>query len=344
MACTKKLGIVVIMAAVVSLWFVPGCDAQTLPAERAGASGAESATLGEAKLLADTNHLPEAGNKVRQYLETNPSSADAHFLLGYILFRAIQTKASQEGRADPLFEEENAKASLAEYTQGAKFKDPSAFDFKIVALDYVLLHDYVNADKWLTKSVELAPSNSEAWYYLARAKYNEQLFQEAITAFEKCLALDPRNVKAEDNLGLSYAALNLRDQAVAAYQKAIAWQAGSLIQNSGHYVDLGTLLLDENRAEDAVGYLSQGVAISPDESRAHAGLGKAYSKLNDLGKAQSELEKAVQLAPGNGPLHYVLGQVYKKQGLMDKAKAEFSRSAELNGSHSAPVNDLPVRP
>src|SRR5256885_5532970 len=36
----------------------------------------------------------------RSYLATNPSSAEAHFLLGYILFRAIQAKASQEGRAD----------------------------------------------------------------------------------------------------------------------------------------------------------------------------------------------------------------------------------------------------
>jgi len=96
--------------------------------------------------------------------------------------------------------------------------------------------------------------------------------------------------------------------------------------------------------EEAVRYLSQGAAISPEESRVHAGLGKAYSKLNDFGKAQSELEKAVQLAPDNGSLHYVLGQVYRKQGLVDRAKAECDRSAELNGSHSAPVNDLPGRP
>jgi tetratricopeptide (TPR) repeat protein len=347
LACTEKVGIAFIAAALTIhlLIAVAVCRAQTLPANKgASAPGAESSILNESKSLADANRLTDAESKVRRYLETHASSADAHFLLGHILFRAIQAKASQEGRADPKFEEQNAKASLAEYTLGTKFRDPSAFDLKIVALDCVLLHDYVDADKWLTKSVELDPNNFETWYYLGRARYNEERFQDAIPAFQKCLALEPQSVKAEDNLGLSYAALNRRDEAVSAYQKAIAFQSESLIKDSGPFIDLGTLLLDENRAEQAVVYLSQGVAIAPEESRGHAGLGRAYSKLNNLSKAQDELEKAVQLAPDNGPLHYVLGQVYRKRGLVDKAKAEFDRFAQLNGSHSSPVNDLPGRP
>jgi tetratricopeptide (TPR) repeat protein len=346
LACTEKFRVALIAAALTGglLVALAVSNAQTSPANNGTSpTGTEFSTLDEAKSLADANHLTEAESKVRRYLDTHASSADAHFLLGYILFRAIQARASQKGRADPKFEQENAKASLAEYTLGAKFKDPSAFDLKIVALDCVLLHDYVDADKWLTKSVELDPNNFETWYYLGRARYNEERFQDAIPAFQKGLALDPHNVKAEDNLGLSYAALNRRDEAVAAYQKAIGWQADSLIKDSGPYIDLGTLLLDENRAEEAVGYLSQGAAISPEESRGHAGLGRAYSKLNNLPKAQDELEKAVLLAPDNGPLHYVLGQVYRKQGLLDKANAEFDRSTQLNGSHSSPVNDLPGR-
>jgi tetratricopeptide (TPR) repeat protein len=347
LACTEKIQVALIVAAVAGglLFAIAVCNAQ-ISATNNGASptGTESSTLDETKSLVEANHLTEAESKVRRYIETHASSADAHFFLGYILFRGIQAKATQEGRADPKFEEQNAKASLAEYTLGAKFQDPNAFDLKIVALDCVLLHDYADADKWLTKSVELDPNNFEAWYYLGRARYNEERFQDAVTAFQKCFALDPHNVKAEDNLGLSYAALNRRDEAAAAYQKAIALQSESLIKDSGPFIDLGTLLLDENHAEEALGYLSQGVAISPEESRGHAGLGKAYSKLNNFGKAQNELEKAVQLAPDNGSLHYVLGQVYRKQGLLEKARAEFDRSAELNGSHSAPVNDLPGHP
>ncbi len=301
----------------------------------------QSTALAQARSLLNKGQFNEAEDSLRHYLDTHPSSADAHFLLGYVLFREIQAKASQEGREDAKFEQQNAKASLVEYTAGAKYQTPGAFDLKIVALDYVLLHDYVDADKWLTRSVERDPKDSEGWYYLGRAKYNENRFEDAIRAFTQCLTLDPGNLKAEDNLGLSYAGLDRHEEAIAAYQKAIAWQAEALIKDSGPFINLGSLLLEQNRVEEAIPYLMQGVSISPEESRAHAALGKAYSKQNELKKAQSELEKAVELAPDNASLHYVLAQVYRKQGLIDKAKVEFARSAELNGSNSSPVNDLP---
>lgn len=303
---------------------------------------ATAADLAAAKSLADTGHLQDAEDSLRRVLTIDPASADAHFLLGYVLFREIQAKAAREGRIDTEFEQRNVDASLAEYTAGAKLRQPNAGDLKIVAMDYVLLRDYADADKWLTKSVELNPADSEAWYYLGRAKYNEERFEEAIRAFQQCLAGDTKNIKAEDNLGLSYAALDRRLEAAAAYQKAIAWQTDSSSKDSGPFIDFGALLLDANRPEDAIGYLAQAIAISPNESRAHAALGKAYSKLNQLEKAQTELETAVGLAPDNGPLHYVLGQVYRRRGLADKAKAEFERSAQLNGTRSSPVTDLPV--
>jgi len=37
------------------------------------------------------------------------------------------------------FQEAAAKDSLAEFTEAAKFRKPTAFDLKIVALDYVVL-------------------------------------------------------------------------------------------------------------------------------------------------------------------------------------------------------------
>jgi Flp pilus assembly protein TadD len=297
--------------------------------------------LSRAKSLAQNGNFFEADKSIRQYLEADQKSGEAHFLLGYVLFREIQAKAATEGHIDPQFQEANAKAALAEFTEGAKYARPTAFDLKTVALCYVLLGGYADADKWLTQSVAMNPNDPEAWYYLGRSRYNEQRFQQAISAFKECLSRDPKNVKTEDNLGLAYAALDRYDDAIAAYRTAIEWQLNSLIKDSGPYIDLGSLLLDQNHVAEAVEYLSQAVAISPQESRGHGALGKAYLRANDLEKAQRELEEAVELAPSNSSLHYVLGQVYRKRGFQDKANAEFARTSELNGSHSSPVNDLP---
>jgi Flp pilus assembly protein TadD len=318
----------------------------TAPSESA------NALLAEAHALLEKGSINEADRLVRQYLQTHPDSADGHFLLGHILFREIQSEATLEtqlegvkilgaGALPTKHGEEKAKASLAEFTAGAKFHDPSAADLKVVALDYVLLGDYVDADKWLTKMLQWTPNDAEGWYYLGRTKYNENRFAEAVDAFQRCLKLNPGDFKAEDNLGLSYAGLGRREEAAAAYQQAIDWQSGAALKNPGPYIDLGDLLLDENRNEEAVSYLLQAIGIAPREARAHELLGKAYSRLEQLPGARSELEKAIELSPQKANLHCMLAPIYRKQALADKAKIEYDRCAALAGSHSVPPTPRP---
>ncbi len=330
----------------------PASSEQSLGSSSTATSGSADALLAEAHAVLEKGNINEADRLVRQYLQTHPDSADGHFLLGHILFREIQSEARLERHlegvqvlgagASPVQRgEETAKASLAEFTAGAKLHDPSAADLKVVAFDYVLLGDYVDADKWLTRMLGWTPSDAEGWYYLGRTKYNENRFEEAVAAFQRCLKLDPRNLKAEDNLGLSYAGLGRKEAAAAAYQQAIDWQSGAVLKNPGPYIDFGDLLLDENRNEEAVSYLLQAIGVAPRESRAHELLGKAYSRLEQLPKAQSELEEAIGLSPPNASLHCMLAPVYRKQGLADKAKIEFDRCAALAGSHSVPPTPRP---
>jgi tetratricopeptide (TPR) repeat protein len=317
-----------------------------------GVSKEQESLLAEARALLEKGSINEADRLVRQYLQTHPDSADGHFLLGHILFREIQSEARVEtqfegvqvlgaGAPPAKRNEEKARASLAEFTAAAKFRDPSAADLKVVAFDYVLLGDYMDADKWLTKMLQWTPNDADGWYLLGRTKYNENRFSEGVDAFQHCLKLDPRNVKAEDNLGLSYAGLGRREEAAAAYQQAIAWQSGAPLKNPGPYIDFGDLLLDENRIEEAVSYLLQAIGVAPRESRAHELLGKAYTHLEELPKAQSELEKAIELSPHKANLHCMLAPIYRKQGLADKAKIEFDRCANLAGSHSVPPTSRP---
>ena len=312
------------------------------------------ARLAEAKLLLDHGKPADADRIVREYIATHPDSADAHFLRGYILFREIQTNALANGSAKPesyretdmippdsAFQEAAAKASLAEFTEGAKYRKPGSFDLKIVALDYVVLGDYVDADKWLTHSLQWNPKDIDGWYWLGRTKYSENRFEEAAQSFAQFLKSDPKNVTAEDNLGLSYAGLGQTDKAIVAYQNAIAWQSESAAKDPGPFLDLGALLLDQNRPQEAVPYFLQAVAISPTESRHHEELGQAYFRLDELQKAQAELETAVSLSPQNPRLHYLLGRVYRKEGFVAKADAEFNRSESLK---AAPSQRPPASP
>lgn len=273
--------------------------------------------LEEATRLAAGKQYPAAEASVRAYLRDNGESKDGHFLLGLIFFR-----------------ENNARESLAEYTEGARFGVPSAADLKVVGLDYVLLEDYADAAKWLAQSVARDSTDAEAWYSLGRVEYTLNRFEDALRAFRKSLALDPRSVKAEDNLGLALAALNRSGEAIAAWRKAIQIQSDAEHPSEQPLLNLGTALVERNEALEAIALLQKAAAIAPSDPKIQEQLGRAYLLQNRLDLAAQHLEHAVALAPDDGRLHFQLGQVYRKLGWTEKAKLEFARTEALNGAKS----------
>ena len=310
---------------------------------------ASDPALAPARSFLQQGKLSQAESVTKSYLQVHADSADAHFLLGFILFREVQAKWLEQGKNDEEalrynsgdlsgslvnYRDAKVKESLAEYTAGAKYHVPSAFDLKIVALDYILLKDYVDADHWLTRSLQWDPTDAQAWYYLGRTKYSESQFLQAIEAFAQCLKLKPRNVQAENNVGLSYEALGQRDEAIQAFQNAIAWQGDTEAKDPEPFIELAHLYLNQNQPEKAVPCLSQSIAFFPRVSKAHETLGKAYSLLHRLPEAQVELEKAVALEPAMASLHCMLGQVYRQEGMLSQAKGAFDRCAALQQTQS----------
>jgi tetratricopeptide (TPR) repeat protein len=289
----------------------------------AASPGTTDALLYTARCHIHLNNFTEAEQSLRGYLATHRNSADADYLLGFVLHR-----------------ENRPSESLAAYTQAAALVRPTSDDLKVVGLDYVLLDDYPDAIKWLEKAVEFDPGNADAWYYLGRAYYTRARLIEARKAFARVLNLDPLNARAENSLGLIFESDAQPAAAIDAYRKAIAW--GEKIPHPGEqpYVNLGGLLLEQDRTEEAILPLEKAVALAPDNGYCRLKLGTAYLRAARLGAAQKELEKATELEPDNAIAHYQLGRLYKAIHAKDRAQAEFDRAAELEtrsaGSSTSP--------
>jgi tetratricopeptide (TPR) repeat protein len=281
--------------------------------------------LAESRAMLTSGLLAKSEASIRAYLGGHPDSADAHFLLGYVLFR-----------------EQNAEESLAEFTAGARVRRPKPDELKTVASDYVLLHAYSDADKWFSEVLVESPNDADAWYLLGRTKYNEERYDEAASSFERALLLRPKYIEAENNLGLSLRELHKLDEAKAAFQTAIDWQ-GSTPVDGQPYLNLGSLLADQGDSNKALPNLVQAAALSPDNPKAHEELGDAYEAQNELVKAQKELERAVALAPDTSALHYKLAKIYRKLGLQDLARHEFDVCAKLNSTKSSKVTPNPLK-
>jgi Flp pilus assembly protein TadD len=256
---------------------------------------------------------------LRPLIAADPKSAETRYLLAYALLR-----------------EDKPAESLKEYTSAAALRAPTATELRNVALDYVLLKDLLDAEHWMNQSLAMDANDAETWYAMGRLHYTQGRYSDALTSFEKTIALNPKSVKGENNLGLAYEALNRNDDAVHAYRTAIAWQKDDPAPSEQPLLNLAILLQHRNQLPEAQQLLEEGAKIAPKEPRIHENLGQVYLHTDRAADAVKEFGAAVQLAPANPRYHYLLGQAYRRTGMDEKAKQEFARSSALNGAHSTP--------
>ncbi len=291
-------------------------------------SGAIQARTDSSDLLSQARTLSVAGKwKVaeelaRRHLKEQPDSADGHALLAYLLFK-----------------QQKPKESMAEYVETAKLRDLTASEMKTFALSCAQLHLYSDAEKWLSRAIEMNPADAKAWEARGHLRVEEQHYADAIGDFEQTLRIAPKTVSAETGIGLSFELLSRLDQAIAAYKTAISWQPAGTGEDPAPLHALGRVFLKQNKPREALPYLQRAVLRGPGVAQAHEKLARAYSSLRQLETAQTELEKAIALAPKVARFHFTLGQLYRESGKLEKAKAELALYDALVGTHSTPDVD-----
>ncbi len=276
------------------------------------------ALLLQSQSLINLAQFPAAESVLRSFTQQQPRSAQGWYLLGYVLQR-----------------ENHPADSLQAFTKAAALAPPTPDDLKLVALDYVLLNDYPDAIRWLTRALHDDPKNTEAWYDLGRAHMHGGDFAAAVNAFQRSLALNPHQPKALDNLGLSYEAQNRNDDALRTYRAAIAENDQAPHRSEQPLLDAGALLNTRGGFAEAAPLLERAVVLAPGNAHCWEELARAYTGLKDLPKARVAMERAVALDAANPRLHFQLGRLYRDAGLAQQAQQEFRRSSELYGTHSA---------
>jgi Flp pilus assembly protein TadD len=279
----------------------------------------QTGSLAAARQLVRDGQFARADAMLRPLIAADPQAAEPRYLLAYALLR-----------------EDKPAESLKEYTSAAALRAPTAAELRSVALDYVLLKALPDADRWMSRALAMDANDAETWYAMGRLRYTQGRYGDALTCFEKTLALNPRSVKGENNLGLAYEALNRNDDAVRAYRNAIAWQKDDPAPSEQPLLNLAILLQHRSQLPEAQQLLEQAAKIAPKDPHIHENLGQVYLHTDRAADAAKEFADAVRLAPQNPRYHYLLGQAYRHAGDEGQAKQEFARSAALNGTHSTP--------
>lgn len=229
--------------------------------------------------------------------------------------------------------EGSARESLDTYTQAARNRKPTPQELRSVALDYVLLGDFDDAIGWLELAAQSAPNDAEILYSLGRCYYSRDRYVDAGKLYQRVLAIDPHNLKAQENLGLAYDATHRTDKAEEALRTAAAW-ADPSGSDEWPFLDWGSFLLDQDRAAEAVGPLRVASQIRHDCVPCHERLGRALLATHDTAGGLQELAVATQLDPKNPKMHYEYGRALRQAGQLEHAQQELSLSQTLYSAHS----------
>ncbi len=242
----------------------------------------------------------------------NPGSPELLRLLGSVRFVQRQYLASAIA-----FKKAEALAPLDERSRFT------------LAMSYVVLGRRDWARPELQKLSQSAPRNPLYLYWKARLDHDDGKYAAAVDGLLQTIALDPRFVKAHDNLGLSYEALGRYDDAIRSYQEAVRLNREVTAGSPWPPLNLGLLLSRLDRIDEAEPLFRESVRLDPRFPQGHYQLGTALEKKGRAEEAVKELEEAARLDASYTEPHYALARLYRRSGNTEKADRALERFLEL---------------
>jgi tetratricopeptide (TPR) repeat protein len=244
--------------------------------------------------------------------EAQPRSAEVLRQLGGVFL----------ARGRPL----NAAVALKKAEALEPLDEPSRFT---LVMSYVALGRRDWARPELARLVAAAPANPLYPYWVGRLDYDDGQYATAVEGFRRALELDPRFMKAHDNLGLCYEALGRFDEALRSWEEAIRLNDGQKTKSPWPPLNLGLMLTRLDRLDEAEARFRESLRCDSRFPQAHYQLGITLEKKGRTGEAVSELEEAARLEPAYAEAQYALARLYRRSGEPQKADQALQRFQEL---------------
>lgn len=207
---------------------------------------------------------------------------------------------------------------------------------------------------------------------LATALHAAGRSTEAMTHFERAIALQPDYAPAYNNMGVAQRAAGQLDRAIDSYRRALAVEGdypdahynlanallekqqpveaaahfetalASIPDSAGVRNNLGIALMAQGRGADAIAAFRAAVAAEPESARAHRNLGSALADAGRIDEAIAMLTRASTLDPADASAHYDLGVVLLQAGRTEQAIGELRRTVQLTPDAAEAHNNLGI--
>jgi tetratricopeptide (TPR) repeat protein len=274
------------------------------PRRRAG----EEAELAEAVWHHRAGRLREAASGYRRVLAKTPGEPDALHLLGVM--------AISEG--DPEHAIRLIRRAIIALPNFAEAHSNLGNALRAAARTEEACDSY-------RRAVALDPNCAPAHANLARLLCEKGEFAAALVSCRRAVALTPTRAEAHDILGTALRALGQFEAAEGAFRRAL-----QLEPSAARYTNIGNLLTDRGRNDDAERSYRHGIEFEPGFALAHHGLATQLHRRGEIAAAIASYRTATRLDPGRAAVWDHLGVALRTLGRIQEAVEAFRRALAVD--------------
>ncbi len=216
--------------------------------------------------------------------------------------------------------------------------------------------DYQQAEHYLKQAISIRPTNAVNHYNLGIVYIHQGRSEDALKEFTLAEENSPRDSQMLENLGGVYSRLNQYDNSIRVYERLleenrrnikilsrmgeIYYKKGeldrafdiykqiTLIEPAGEnarnaYLNMGNILDDAQRFDEAIDAFNRALAINPKDEDAQFNLGIVYQHAGKPEQAIRAWKEASQLNPQNPKPRLAVANYYYENRFYDLAEKEY---------------------
>lgn len=277
----------------------------------------------------------------KEYLATDPHSVPHLQLLGHALIRKgdldeardqLELAASIAPEYPAVHEDLGSLEALAGNLDEAveKFRKVLKLDPTITTAHKKLARALADAgrheevDSVMENYFE---QNEDAALVAAGAEhYRGQRYEDAESVLMKALRRNPENIDAMRFLGMTY-----HNQGKKLSDAEALLRKATRIAPDFHqaWSNLGRVLIDNDKADEAIAAYQKLISLTPEDDDAYAGLGRAYAHTGDINRAARAYSQSIELNPDVPSIHMALAHMQKTLGEQAVALEHYRHAIRL---------------
>ncbi len=177
----------------------------------------------------------------------------------------------------------------------------------------------------------------DRWHYdLALAYTDRKEWDQAVREYEEVIRLQPRAIRAWNNLGNIHTLREDYPRAAECYRQVILLRPD--IAHS--YNNLGSVLFRMDRLDEALKYFQAALRLRPDLAESLNNVGAIHFRRGEYEEAVKSYREALKYKPLNDSIHFNLGKARSRQGMAEEAIAHYTQALRINPDHREAREDL----